>query len=742
MPCNVDNVTINIPDGPTGIPVPGYGIPYALKIPDISPFPSEFPEDLLDIINKLQFLVPPGPLKPSLSINFGKNILDGIMSLLDKFFPFLMLYKFFLPLLNIIICIIEVLCSLTNPFKVIRALRRLFRVCIPEFLNLFPIFALIIMIISLLLLLLAIIEYIIQQILKLIETLLRNVLALVKSFEDADTNSVLAIAKKIGSLICSFQNVFVLLSIFNIIIQIIKDILSMLFAIPPCDDSTPDDLDNCCTPDVCPAIVKNGNYTRTTGFLQYYNKIGIETDIVLPAPFDVFNIDIRSESWQIYDPDQEIAQQFINIINAYDVPITFDPIVPFPQPKPVFFPTDSIYTEETPVKQAAYTVDLKMLYNPSSFGRTGPSRTIIFKDCIVKVKPSYNKKIYNNTNQSIESGVMSLTGGAGYEADGYTVLKGFEDDGITPLPDYTINGTDFFTSQANLNNFLHLPAVNSASPVFSPTDGYLFSNVEYTFKPNMQTLVTKNLVTAGCDPSFALNRAFINNVFAGYIGFKIAALNSVLNSTDGSTFPDPSRTQDCLNLALDTLRSNLTPEGVADFQTTANLCLSQLKDQTNGALTSLISLGFEPCRSDYKIEPEIQFTSKPIKVSVNINERNGLSLTNSLSTEVADNLARKIAAHINFGEIDSFVYDGYQSFTANLTSVDPGKGQIMLSFDDNIFCTNTIPDDLEVDPTRTLQSLDYQFVYTPVAGNVVATGEGDTDGAPERNNSDTSDGVS
>ena len=95
-PCSPNDVSINPPDGPSGLPIPGFGRPFSLKIPDISPFPEGFPEDLLDLLDKLQLLIPPGALKPSLNPNFGKDIFDGIMKLLDQFMPFLMLYKFFL----------------------------------------------------------------------------------------------------------------------------------------------------------------------------------------------------------------------------------------------------------------------------------------------------------------------------------------------------------------------------------------------------------------------------------------------------------------------------------------------------------------------------------------------------------------------------------------------------------------------------------------------------------------------
>src|SRR5271166_2793796 len=136
-PCSPNDVSFPSPDGPSGPSIPGFGIPFQIPVPAI-PFPAGFPEDLLEILNLLQMLIPPGALKPALNPNFGKNIFDAIMKLLDQFMPFLMLYKFFLPILNLIICIIEVLCAIANPIALINALNRLFTQCIPAFLNLFP----------------------------------------------------------------------------------------------------------------------------------------------------------------------------------------------------------------------------------------------------------------------------------------------------------------------------------------------------------------------------------------------------------------------------------------------------------------------------------------------------------------------------------------------------------------------------------------------------------------------------
>lgn len=737
-PCNPSDVSIALPDGPSGPPIPGFGTPFSLPLPNISPFPDGFPEDLLALLDQLQLLIPPGALKPQLNPNFGKDVFDGIMKLLDQFMPFLMLYKFFLPILNLIICIIEVLCAIPNPFKLIRAMKRLFRTCIPEFLNLFPVFALIIMIISLLLLLLALIEYIIAQILKFIEAILRNINALVKSFTDADQNSVLAIAKKLGSLLCIFQNLFVLLSIFNIIIQIIRDILSLVFKIPPCDNKSNSDADGCCTTDVCPAIVQT-DYTRTTGNLQYLRSLGLQPTSVIPG-LPNFSSTIRNESWTIYDPNQEIQQAFINIVDAYDVAPGSGTSLFGITTKPIFFPTDVNYTADTSPTQAAYTVDLRVFYNPENWGRTlnastshqsiplvGAPRYVRFNNVIVTKAPTRILTLNDGTRETIDDGVLLLAGGSGYEDDNSTVLYGFDDDGIT------IN-----TLQATLENFFHKPERFSTFGSITPnnTDGYTFNDITYTFRPNLETLLRKQLITLGCEPSLALNRDFINTAFGGDIGFKTQLLGDLVNGRGGNVFPNPNEAQQCLETALAALRGNLTPAGVAQFQATALICLNKLKDDTNSALGGLIGIGFEACSSDFSLTPKIQFTSRPITVKVDLKERNGLPLATGISPEVATDLAARIKAHPTLGTVGKFAYDGYQSFTAPLNSDVPGAGQLMISFDNNIFCTNNIPADNDVAPSHDLKALDYQFVYAP--GGAGGTAIGDTDGQPRRDEGDVS----
>lgn len=836
MPCQVDDLTVTEPEGPSLPGIPGLGSPFTPTLPDsLFPLPGGFPESLSDIFNKLSMILPPGVIKPGLSPFSSKNVFDAILSLLEKFFPFLMMYKFFLPILKLIICMLEVLCSLMNPFKLARAIIKLFRECIPEFLSLFPIFALIIMIISLLLLLLAIIEYIIAQILKLVQLILKNIRALVKATAKADQQTVLAIIRKLGMLLCGFQNIFVILSIVGIIIQVIKDIIKLIFSIPPCDDTEGTDVDGCCTNEVCPTFIRdNENLTSFTGTLQYYPEVNAVSS-EFPAPFNtLFNVNKRKSTHQFFDDKASKYKQFINITDPYDV------VMPDGEQKPVFFPTDVSFVATTPQRQAPYVVDLRLPYTPSNWGRTSPpisttidtngktttvingldmlnakfatsprsipyqivnkttnevidsgsgsivvetsyfhdgsknfkniagltgyklvlmdpyhignygsfaiksvvnaneiairrpvftaksldTRYIRFKNCIVQYAPTREVLNFDGTTSEVDTGVLTIVGGKGFEDDGYTTLFGYEADGVTSSANI-----------ATLENFLFTKIVSGSNPPLLPTDGHRFENVEYTFKIHHEVLLGKSLITLGCLPQVRLNKNFINEVFAGGSGLKLKLLSDAVNGTgvDGNVFPDVTGLQDCLNMALDAFRLNMSEEGAATFQATVLACLGKTQDDTNSALKNIIGIGFDPSKSTFTLTPETQFTGKTIKVQVQLNDRNSVSIADNLPIDVSKDIASRITGIYNFATISEFTYDGSRYFEANITSLVDGAGTLEVSFDNQIISEVTIPADIAQPPTSKLKELPYSFVYVPVIA-----GDGNADGVPRRDEGDIS----
>lgn len=730
MPCDVNDIDINLPDPPQLNFISGLGKPFSISLPlNKFQFPNGFPEDLLSIFNKLKLILPSGILQPALNPNFGKDIFDGIMKLLDKFFPFLMLYKFFLPILNLIVCIIEVICSLKNPIKMLRSIRKLFRVCIPDFLSLFPIFALIAMIMSLLKLLLELINYIINQIAKLIALILKNIKALNNAIQKADSESIIAISKKIASLLCIFQNLFVLLSAFSIIFKAIKDILNIKFRIPPCgkDDANSvteqEYLDGCCNSDVCPDYVLN-NTTRSTGTLQYYNQVVAVSNVSVPFPTipggpNNISYVIRDQSFQIYDESQSSSERFINIVDAYDIPS-------FINPKPVFFPTDGTYNTNTAPKQAPYTIDLKLFYNPSIYGRNGVEygipRNIIFKDCIVLYAPTTNLNIYDNTTTTISNGVLKIIGGTGYEEDGVTKLYGFDVDGLTAT-----------TSKATIENFIFSPISFETNPELASTDGYAYQNVEYTLKPNFEVLFSKDLVSSACNPELRNDIDFVNIVVAGNFNLKLDLLTDLINSND--KFPDLDSTQECLQNSLDVLRSNLNETTLANFQTTTTLCLTDLQNRCNNSLKSLIDIGIDSSKSKFSIDPIVQFTTQKIKVSIDFRDSNNQPITQEISSDLSDYIISKISSNISFGEITKFEYDGSQYFIAYITSNIGGNGTIDLSYDNQSMLNVTLPENLDESVSSTLQLLEYRFIAAG-SGHLSDNSNIDVDGKPRRDISD------
>jgi hypothetical protein len=409
---------------------------------------------------------------------------------------------------------------------------------------------------------------------------------------------------------------------------------------------------------------------------------------MLPAPFNTVTFNIRDESWQLYDTNQNIAQNFINITDAYDVS---------PDLKKIFFPTDVVYNAATDPKQAAYTIDLELFYEPTAFNKTGLPRKILIKDCIVLNPPSVLLNNYDNTNDTILNGVINLAGGKVYEENG------------SLIPDQ------------NLNSFLHLPT----SSVATPLDGYNFVDVKYTFKPNMPVLLSKNLVTLGCEPSLALDKAFVNGIFASDLALKSEQINNI-------KLPDTQATEDCLTAALSGFRANISEKGAAEFQAITSLCLSNLKSEALAALEDLVKIGYDPCKSDLNGVPNIQFTTKPIRISVLLKDKNGALLTSGIPKDVGDKLALEIKGYPSFGNISSFEYDGYTTFLANLTSDKSGEGELLVSFNNNTLCRTYLPTVDTESPRMELQKFRYEFIY----GGTISVAEGDmSDGFSPRRDS-------
>src|SRR5271165_1478125 len=503
---------------------------FAVTLPNYNiPFPPSPLEDLTSIFNQISFILPPGTLKPKMEPNVIIDVYGAVNSILEKFSPFLMLYKFFLPVLNLILCIIEVLCSLLNPFTLGAAISNLFRNCIPEFLSIFPAFAIPIMIISLLLLILALVEYLINRIAGIIEVIIANLNILGKAAPRLDNDSIIGIVQKIGDLLCSLQNLFVVFGVLTIILQIIKAILSLGFKIPPCDSSGGNP-SPCCTPEYCPDFIKNNSdITHSTGSFLYYNEVGIDSGLTLPAFYPPIISSIRPESWQFYDPNLSQNQSFINIVRAYDLPAGVSKI---------FFPGGTNFVETTSPPSTPYVISFRFFYVPGdfSFNPTDPKgpRYMRVANAIVQSPPTIGVSSYNNNLVAPFTGTLNLVGGVITEDNGAPV---FDSQGRT-IP---------------LNTFIHKNPIaipSNASPTY-PNDGYLFSDISYTFTINHEVLVGESLITLGCIPEVAANKNFINATIGAQFNGNVAKLA-------GIPLPDVAGTQNDIINAITLYRQSVS----------------------------------------------------------------------------------------------------------------------------------------------------------------------------------------
>jgi len=678
------------------VALPSYNIPFV-------PSPVE---DLTSIFNQISFILPPGTLKPKMEPNVIIDVYGAVNDLLQKFSPFLMLYKFFLPVLNLILCIIEVLCSLLNPFTLGGAISNLFRNCIPEFLSIFPAFAIPIMIISLLLLILSLIEYLITRIAGMIEVIIFNLNLLGKAAQRLDNDSIIGITKKIGDLLCSLQNLFVIFGVFTIIIQIIKAILSLGFRIPPCSSSGGNP-SSCCTPDVCPGFIKDNSDIKGTGSFLYYNEVGIDSGLELPASFPPIISSIRSESWQFYDASLSTHQAFINITSPYDLT---------PSNTKVFFPGGTNYTTTTSPPSTPYVISFRFFYNPAdfAFNPTDPKgpRYMKIANAIVQSPPTVGVSSYNNDYVAPFNGTLNLVGGVITEDNGAPVL-------------------DAHGRTTPLNTFIHQKPIGipANGEVYYPNDGYLFSDVEYTFTINHEVLVGESLITLGCIPEVALNKDFINNTIGAQFNGNAAALANIV-------LPDVGGTQDAITNAITLYRQSVSIESTNAFQATVLGLLNNLQQQTNSSLAAVIPASYDQYTSSFSLSPVIQFITQPITVSVNINESSSQPLTNNLSPQVAESIAAQLNANISLGTISSFSYDGYQLFTAEILSDIPGNGTIKVSFNNNYISILSNPSDITQTPSVAVTELDYTFVYSPT---ISSSGSSSTDGGiPRRDSGDVS----
>jgi hypothetical protein len=750
MPCSAADNSINvaIPPPPN---IPGFGpavAPLGYTIPGFE-LPTEFIEDILALTQQLGALFPSGLFKPNFDGGM-KDVLDGIANLLSQLAPFLSFYNFILAALRLIVCIIEVLCAIPNPFAVASKLKVLFAECLPPFLNLFPYFALIAMILALLLLILALIQYIVQVVIALIQELLANLLVFADAQALQDGQAAIAIATKIASLLCILENILAILIAIAAIIQIIQA-LAQFGGIAICDEA---DDTGCCAPEICPPFIRdNFEIPVTTGELVYYSKIEPDlSSLGLPAtllPLVASNISLRQERWQLFDTDTDPNIPIASIITPT--------LANFFGGQAFWPPQD--FTAETRPQNAPWTVDLTLtvdpgIWNPSD---TGGAREFTITDCIVVRQPYVGLVPWNNSPLGGTTGIpipngttgtFNIEGGLVFEADGseYQINKVAKSgiDGVVSVSgnqaslssasvtfdassdvgrsvvltsgadqgQYVItaiiNGSLVFSNpdggfiggsgvnfevvdveQATLNSFIFEPP-QSLDNFPAVDDGYVVEDVQFNWKPNHAALAGYNLITVGCFPGVTVEKAAVN-AFQAAQGIE-PVIERLPDAPDGQRFPStgalPNITgaQECIQNAINQLRTDINADTVADFQAEVETCLADLQNQTLFTYCNTLLAGVSIFQSSFSLDTDLQFTTRPINLSIILRDAGGTVISNNIPEECLDDILNALEGEITLGVLSDFTYDSTNgTFDATIVSENVGQGEVRMLFNGQVF---------------------------------------------------------
>lgn len=692
MICDPSQNSLNISPGP-GISLPGLGLPFSvpkIPYPDVNlPYG---PEDLLDLLDKIFAYLPQGIKLVPNADSLMKDVWDAIASLLNQLAPFLAIYKFFQALMNMLLCVIDVLCALSNPWATVKAMRRLFKRCIPDFLSLFPWLALLLMILALILLLIALIEYIINTIADYIEQLIANLKILARALTLDDEDSILAATNKIAYLLCLFEQLFSILLALSALFAIIRPLMN-IGGSGVCSRGSGS---SCCSEDFCPDFIADyspDGAVSKTGFLIHFSEIGVDYPDDDTFSF-LRNINLspqRDELIQLVDNSEDFEDKF----KFTDI------ITPSPEYGFTYWPEGESYDSDANIVRVPYLVDLNVSLDPRNYGNSsdlGGYRKFNIRDVVVKYKPTTKYKKWNNTYQTIESGCIVLGGGTVWEyneaEDGYTSQYYIDEEAAT------------------IDSLLTKSSSLSSIPSASDADGFA---VDYNFRFNYEVLIDKKLISNMCQPDLATESAVVNAEFND--------LRSILDKV--GDLPDigtlsldrasGTGTLGCLVSSLGKFRANITEETANTFQEEVTECLNDLKDECVDFYCRGAIAAADRFSSDLEIDPDLQFVDQTIEVTVTLKDKTGGFVANGITDDIASCIAKSLKGEITLGEITDFEYDGYGNFIATISNEKQttGEGELTVYIDGETFAKIENRDNDDEATSIETRITTYEFVGAP-----------------------------
>jgi hypothetical protein len=424
-----------------------------------------------------------------------------------------------------------------------------------------------------------------------------------------------------------------------------------------------------------------------------------------------------------------------------------------------------------------------MYVDPAVLGHAdnGGTRLFNIRNIIVLQKPTATKTNWDNSIEEFDTGTIVISGGTVWEvmpgdpnvapkigigqnielnpgttlypnpkditynpfdivdinndgyADKYPSFKSSDYPNI-PLPSGTYESHDGYQpylingQQATLNTFIY--QTPSLYQIPSSDDGYEIPNVRFNLKYNHPILADNRLINIMCNPANASESIVLN-----------AEFNDLRSVDDrvGRPLPDigslsPDRKSGTgaigqLAEALSNLRNNVTEDTAQQFQNNATNILNNLSNDAKDYYINAISAIIDRFRSTVIIDPNIQFVNYIIKVNVQLFDKSGTQLVVNVTPDLGSKVADLLTSTVTLGEVTKFVYDGYGTFNADITSKLPGNGQLQVSVNGETFAKTTNRDKNTVPSIIEDNVIDYEFIdYTESVGRRWAPDLGESAG--------------
>jgi hypothetical protein len=185
-------------------------------------------------------------------------------------------------IIALIIGIINVLCTLVDPFKVAEAVKKLLEVFVPKILSLIPPFAGVVIALDVAKIIIALAVYLLQEIIPTVELVVENALSISAAISQGNAAAIPQIEAKLCSLFVVIGNQIAMAGPINVIIDIIQKILSAVSE-GFCAAGDKGGASDCCS--TCPALVANPPAGRATILAKTDEFKLVGTDIVLVPAF-------------------------------------------------------------------------------------------------------------------------------------------------------------------------------------------------------------------------------------------------------------------------------------------------------------------------------------------------------------------------------------------------------------------------------------------------------------------------